>query len=517
MPLSRREFLLGATSAAALAACSSGGGDSASSSTTTTTGPTTTLPVPPLPGDPFMLGVASGDPAPGSVVLWTRLAPTPTTGGGMPASDVPVVWEVATDDAFADIVASGVATAETQHGHSIHVIAEGLSDGVDYRYRFRAGDFTSPVGRTRVPPATNASSLNFAFGSCQHYQAGFWPAHTHLAEEDLDLVVWLGDYIYEGGISDTGVRKHEGPEPTTLDGYRNRYGLYKSEKNLQAAHAARPWLVVWDDHEVDNNYAGDSSQDSVPADEFLTRRAEAYKAWWEHMPVRLDPPTGPTYEINRSLDWGGLASFFAIDTRQHRANQACGRESDVGEGCPEVDDPARQMLGAEQEAWLTEKLPGSSATWNVLANQVIFSPSPIPVGSSTVLNLDQWDGYPAARTRVLDLLARTRNPVIITGDIHASAVADVKQGDSVVAVEFVGTSISSGFPDAFIDFFESAAATTGVLMADARHRGYVRCRLTPESFISDYRIVESALVDTSPISTASSFVITAGQPGVRKA
>jgi alkaline phosphatase D len=517
MPLSRRDFLLGATSVAALAACSGGRSDSTNRGGSTASGTTTTAPVPPLPGQPFTLGVASGDPAAGSVVLWTRLAPQPISGGGMPAEDVPVVWEVATDDAFVDVVASGVVNAEARYGHSVHATAEGLTDGVDYRYRFRAGEFTSPVGRTRTPPADGASLLQFAFASCQDFQDGFWPVHAHLAEEQLDLVVWLGDYIYEGGVNESAVRQHNGPEPTTLEGYRNRYGLYKSDSALQAAHAARPWLVVWDDHEVDNNYAGDSSQDSVPADEFLERRAAAYQAWWEHMPVRLDPPAGATFEINRVLDWGGLASFFAIDTRQHRANQACGRASDLGESCPEVDDPARQILGAEQEAWLTEKMPGSSAMWNVLANQVIFSPSPIAVGGTTVLNLDQWDGYPAARTRMLDVLARTKNCVIITGDIHASAVGDVRKGDQVVATEFVGTSVSSSFPEAFVAFFESAAATAGALMADARHRGYVRCSVTPTSFTSDYRVVETTAAPSSPISTSSSFVITAGQPGVRKA
>jgi alkaline phosphatase D len=435
----------------------------------------------------------------------------------MPPDDVPVVWDVATDDAFATIVATGVATAEAQHAHSVHVIAEGLSDGVDYRYRFRAGEFTSPVGRTRTPPASGASSLDFAFASCQDFQDGFWPAHTHLAEEQVDVVVWLGDYIYEGGVSQSAVRKHDGPEPTTLDGYRNRYGLYKSEKNLQAAHAARPWLVIWDDHEVENNYAGDSSQDNVPVDEFLTRRAAAYKAWWEHMPVRLDPPTGPTFEINRVIDWGGLASFFLVDGRQHRSNQACGRTSDLGETCAEVDDPGRQMLGAEQEKWLADKMPASTATWNVLANQVIFSPSPISALGTTVLNMDQWDGYPAARARVLDVLARSKNVVIITGDIHASAVADVKKDDSVVAVEFVGTSVSSSFPDSFVDIFQSAAAASGALMADAKHRGYVRCHVTADALTADYRIVESALVPDSPVSTSSSFVVTAGQPGVRAA
>jgi len=518
MPISRREFLIGAAGVAALAGCADDdGGDAAAPSTTDRPTTTTLPPAPALAGPPFTLGVASGDPDVGSVVLWTRLAPEPTAGGGMPDEDVPVAWEISTDDAFEDIVASDIATAEGRYGHSVHVTVDGLQAGTEYRYRFRVGEHTSPVGRTRTAPDGDAEAARFAFGSCQHWESGFWAAHGHLAEEDLDLVVWLGDYIYEGAASADGVRQHDGPEPTTLEAYRNRYGLYKGDPALQAAHAARPWLVVWDDHEVENNYAGESPQDGSAAGAFLTRRAAAYQAWWEHMPVRMDPPDGPALEINRVLRWGDLLSFFAIDTRQHRADQPCDRPSDLGEGCPERDDPARSILGDAQEAWLAREMPASSATWNVLANQVIFSPSPVPVGASAIFNLDQWDGYPAARDRVLDVLSGTSNPVIVTGDIHASAVADIRQGDAVVAVELVGTSISSTFPAEFIDLFESAAEASGAKMADAAHRGYVRCTVTPDSFLAEYRVVESALAATSPVSTSSSWMIEAGVPGVRQA
>jgi alkaline phosphatase D len=367
-----------------------------------------------------------------------------------------------------------------------------------------------------VPPASGASELRFAFASCQDYQDGFWPAHTHLAEETLDLVVWLGDYMYEGAAKPTAIRQHEGPEPTTLEGYRNRYATYKKEANLQAAHAAPPWVVVWDDHEVDNNYAGDHAQDAQTVDDFRARRAQAYQAWWEHMPVRLEPPTGPDYKIYRVIEWGGLASFFALDGRQYRDDQACGRPSDVGESCPDVDNPSREMLGSEQQTFLAERMPASKATWNVLANQVIFSPSPIIVGSTTVMNLDQWDGYPAARARVLDVLAKTTNPVIITGDIHASAVGHVRHGGDVIATEFVGTSVSSEFPGGYAELFEIAAESAGALMADAQHRGYVRCVVTPKTFTADYRVVESVATPESPVSTASSFVVDAGTAAARR-
>jgi alkaline phosphatase D len=520
MSISRREFLIGAAGVAALAACSddSDGNDAAAATSTSASEPvtTTTPPVPPLPGPPFTLGVASGDPDVTSVVLWTRLAPEPATGGGMPDEDVPVVWEVATDDTFDTIVVSDVTTAEPRYGHSVHAVVDGLAAGTEYRYRFRLGEHTSPIGRTRTSPEGETESVRFAFGSCQNWEAGFWPAHTHLAEEDVELVLWLGDYIYEGAAGTGGVRQHDGPEPTTIEAYRSRYALYKSDPALQAAHAARPWLVIWDDHEVENNYAGDSPQDGGPPEPFLERRAAAYQAWWENMPVRLDPPAGPSFEINRTLRWGDLLSVFALDSRQYRANQPCGRSSDLGESCPERDDPTRAMLGDAQESWLAAETARSTSTWNVLANQVIFSPSPIILGASTVYNLDQWDGYPAAQGRVLDILAATSNAVIVTGDIHASAVADVRRGEEVVAVELVGTSISSSFPEEFVALFESAAQTGGAKMADARHRGYVRCTATPESLTAEYRFVESTATPTSPVSTASTWVIDAGTPGVRQ-
>ena len=515
-PLNRRQFLLGAAGVAVLAACSDDAGDDTASDTSTT-GPaetTTAPPVPALSGPPFTLGVASGDPDAESVVLWTRLAPEPTAGGGMPAEDVPVRWEIAADEAFQTVVAADVATAEARYGHSVHVVVEGLEAATEYWYRFRAGEHMSQMGRTRTAPDGAAESVRFAFGSCQNWEAGFWPAHDHLAQEDLDLVLWLGDYVYEGAAGTGGVRQHDGPEPTTLEAYRNRYGLYKGDPALQAAHAARPWLVIWDDHEVENNYASDSPQDGGPADAFLERRAAAYQAWWEHMPVRLDPPQGPSLAINRVVRWGDLLSVFAVDTRQYRSNQPCGGDSDLGEGCPEREDPARTMLGDEQETWLAEEMTGSDATWNVLANQVIFSPSPITVGATTIFNLDQWDGYPAARDRVLDILAGTQNAVIVTGDIHASAVADVRRGDEIVAVELVGTSISSTFPEEFVELFEGAAQTGGAHMADARHRGYVSCTATATSLTAEYRIVESTLTATSPVSTASTWVIDAGSAGV---
>lgn len=513
MSLSRRQFLLGGASALVLAACS-GDDDAAAPTTTATTTstvtvPTTSAPATPLVGPPFALGVASGDPDAGSVVLWTRLLGA--------AGEHPVVWEVATDDAFSTLVAAGAASAVDEDGHSVHVVADGLEPDSWYWYRFTAGDHVSGTGRARTTPepGADAERLRFAFASCQDWQDGHYSAHEHLAAEDVDLVVFLGDYIYEGGPSSSSPRSHDGPEVISLDDYRARYALYKSDPNLQAAHARAPWLTIWDDHEVDNNHAGVTPDAGAPDVDYVARRTAAYRAWWEHNATRLPKPTADALEIHRSLEWGALASFFALDGRQYRTDQPC--EAELGPSCDERDDPSATMLGAEQEAWIAEALPGSASTWNIVANQTVMSPSPIQVGPTTIFNMDQWDGYPAAQRRMLEVLGRSSNPVVITGDIHASAVGDLRLDDAIVGTELVGTSLSSEFPIDLAAFFEGAARDAGAHMADAVHRGYTVCEVTPSTFRADYRIVESVLVPSSPISTSSSWQITAGTPGVTPA
>ncbi|MEZ5144526.1 MAG: alkaline phosphatase D family protein [Acidimicrobiales bacterium] len=462
---------------------------------------------PVIPGPPFTLGVASGDPTPTAVVLWTRLAPDPLNGGGMPPDDVAVGWEVATDDGFTDVVASGTAVATAAHAHSVHVDAAGLAPATHYHYRFTAGGFTSPTGRTRTAPATGSSpsSMRFAFASCQSWTDGYYTAHAALAAEDVDVVHFLGDYIYEGGGS--GVRSHGSPEVTTLAAYRNRYALYKGDANLQAAHAAFPWIVTWDDHEVENNYAGLVPQDPADAATFAARRAVAYQAWWEHQPVRLPAPTGPDLQIRRSFDWGDLARFAVLDGRQHRSDQACG--DSLGQPCPEMDAPGRTMLGPEQEAWLDGVLRGSPAVWNVVANQTILAPMPLGPG----INLDQWDGYPAAQQRLLDLFAApgVTNPVVITGDIHASWITELPTSakdrtSPTVGLELVGTSISSDFDDALAPIFEQLlTGLPGTHYVNARDRGYTVVELTRSQLTASYRVVSTVTAPEATVATATTF------------
>jgi alkaline phosphatase D len=533
--IGRRAFLAGVVATAVAAGCSGGDGDDAAPATTeggpVTAGAGADLPpVPPsLPAELFRLGVASGDPLPDAVVLWTRLVNDPLVdGGGLPDQPLPVRWEVATSETFDDIVASGDAVAEPAWGHSVHVDASGLEPDTWYHYRFSVGTWTSPVGRTRTAPAPGAEvdRLRFAFASCQEYQAGYWPAHTHLAGEDVDLVVFLGDYLYENAPNPGAVRPLQMAAPVDLAGYRRRYGEYKADPALQAAHAAAPWVCTWDDHEVANNYAGDvpGAGGAGPGDDgFRARRAAAYQAWYEHTPARVEPPDGPDVTVYRSMAWGDLARFYVLDGRQYRSDQACDAPSDIGVACAEVGDDERTMLGGEQERWLGRALDDTDATWNVVAQQTIVSRIVVPLGPAEGLNLDQWDGYPAARRRLVDQLRAVDNPVVITGDIHASGVGVVTADPDdpatpAVVPELVGTSISSTFPSGLVDVFESAAAAMpSVRYVDARRRGYVVCEVTADNLTADFRYMASTATPEAEVVTGARWVIAAGDPEPRPA
>jgi alkaline phosphatase D len=475
---------------------------------------------------PFALGVASGDPSHDGVVLWTRIAPDPLRGGGAPPEALEVGWELAVDDGMRRIVGRGSTVAEPDLGHSVHVELDGLEPDRWYWYRFHVGGETSPVGRTRTlpPPGAMPHHLRFAFASCQHYEDGYYTAYRHMAAEELDVVVHLGDYIYEYGGEVQRVRMHTGGEVRTLDDYRNRYALYKGDPDLQAAHAAFPWIVTWDDHEVDNNYANGVAEDSQPTGAFLARRASAYQAYYEHLPLRRGSlPSGPAMQIYRAASFGGLARFFVLDTRQFRSDQPCGDGLKLV--CPGVYDPAATLLGAEQEAWLFEGLAASDARWNVLAQQVLMARLDSEPGPPLEVYMDNWNGYDAARRRVLDFLATRRpaNPVVLTGDIHSSWVCDLKRDfdepDSpTVATELVGTSISSGGDgrEHWSDTPQLLAENPWIRYMNSR-RGYVRCEVTPASWRADYRVVEYVSQPDAPAATRASFVVEDGRPGAERA
>ena len=472
---------------------------------------------------PFSLGVASGDPLPGSVVLWTRLAPEPLNGGGMPSVLVPVQWQIATDENMTQVVLSGTAVATPQLAHSVRVVVGGLQPNRWYWYQFKAGNEVSGIGRTRTAPLPGSSikQLPFAFASCQDWQNGYFTAYKHLAEENINFVVHLGDYIYEYGPQPGKPRQHNSPEIKTLADYRNRYALYRTDPNLQAAHAAFPWIVTWDDHEVDNNYANLTPEDDQSQQVFAMRRAAAYKAYYEHMPLRsFSVPKGADMRLYRRLSFGNLAEFSVLDTRQYRTDQPCGDE--LKPRCPQALDPAATMTGSQQEQWLLQGLDKSKARWNVIAQQTMLAEYDFDARPAVeVFNMDQWDGYVAARDRLLGFLQQRQpsNPIVITGDIHSSWVHDLKAdfnnpASATVGTEFVGTSISSDFPAQFIAPVTAALADNPhTKFFDAAFRGYVRCNLTYDSWQSDYRVVSTILDPNASISTLASFVVENGQPG----
>jgi alkaline phosphatase D len=514
--ISRREFIgIGGMSAAALLL-----GTGALSSNSV-------LAEPFFRDDPFKLGVASGDPLPDGVVLWTRLAPDPLNGGGMPPRNVPVRWEVAADAGFRKVVRRGTVIATPELGHSAHPEVRGLEPGREYWYRFKVGPEVSPIGRTKTAPALGAplDRLNFAYASCQDYQAGYYAAYANMAREDLDLVVHLGDYIYEGGVNPQAIRLHDGPEPVTLTGYRNRYALYKSDPDLQAAHAAFPWALTLDDHEVDNDWADEDPQDPQlqSREEFLRRRAAAFQAYYEHQPLRSSSiPSGPDMRLYRAFGYGDLARFNVLDTRQYRDDHACDENGRYGgqqiENCAERVDPARSMLGFEQERWLYDGFGDSQARWNVLAQQVIMFKLDEKVGPGESYFSDNWNGYAAARDRLIGALSERRisNPVVLTGDVHSYWVSDLKAnfddpGSATVGTEFVGTSISTpGTPPSLVTRLPE---NPHIKYYESRFRGYVRCSVERERWTTDFRVVDTVANRNAPARTLSSWVVENGRPG----
>ncbi|MFI0236485.1 alkaline phosphatase D family protein [Streptomyces sp. NPDC016845] len=486
--------------------------------------------------DPFTLGVASGDPLPGSVLLWTRLAPEPyETGGGLPAARVEVRWELAHDDRFRRVVRRGATTAHPEFNHSVHVEVDHLAPGHVYFYRFRVGGWVSETGRTRTAPAagSRASGLSLAAVSCQAYHDGYFTAYKHLAEDDVDVVFHLGDYLYEYAVNSVGgARKYTdrvlpdifNRETVTLEDYRLRYALYKSDPDLRAAHAAHPFVVTWDDHETENNYADDIPENDVPPAEFLLRRAAAYRAYWENQPLRRPQlPTGPDAQLYRRLVWGRLAQFDILDTRQYRSNQAYGDGSHVPG--PESDDPARTITGATQERWLIDGWRHSRALWNVVPQQVTFSERRLDLNAEAKLSMDAWDGYRASRRRVLDgaKAARVENLMVLTGDVHVGYAFDIKDdfadpASRTLGTEIVATSIASGKDGAERPAnWETYTRANPHLKFYNGRRGYVTVDLGEREARADFKTVPLISVPGAPISTAASFVTEVGNQGLRPA
>ena len=487
--------------------------------------------------DPFSLGVASGDPTPDGMVLWTRLAPNPLDpDGGMASEPVEVAWEIAEDEGFLNIVRSGVERALPGQGHSVHAEIHGLPAGRTYFYRFHAGDATSPTGRTATTPAflSGVDRMRIAWVSCSHYEQGFFHAYRDLVEENADLVIHTGDYIYESSWGPQ-VRRHAVPEPYTLADYRMTHALYRLDPDLQAAAAHAPWLMTWDDHEVDNDYAGDVAEEPhVGLADFRERRLAAYQAYWENMPLRrrsmLERASGRMRVWGETV-FGNLAAVYMTDGRQFRTPMACPTEEDRGgniiaRDCPERLDPERTYLGEAQERWLNFNFGRSGARWNLLVQPTLFSPfySADPETGALTAWSDGWDGYPAARQRLIDTFAGRpeSNPILLGGDTHCYWVTDVKQDyadptSPTVASEFVTTAVTSHHTnhDAFA---ANVPNFPHIRHFDARERGYGLVELTAERAEVTLRTVgEVKRRDGREKRDQARFVVEAGRAGPQRA
>ena len=487
-------------------------------------------------GTPFTLGVASGDPAPDGFVIWTRLAPQPLAPDGGLSGAVSVRWEVAADNAMRQVVQRGDVQADDGFAHSVHVEVAGLQPNRPYWYRFTAAGEQSPTGRARTAPRPGDAldRLRFVAASCSHYEYGYFGAYGHMAAENPDLVLFLGDYIYESSIparrADAAVRRHAGPVPTSLDGYRLRYAQYRTDPDLQALHAAAPCLMTWDDHEVENDYADRwSEHPEVDPQDFLRRRAGAYQAFYEHMPLRpLSLPHGPDMRVHDRLRFGQLAEFSVLDGRQYRSRGACPLPHHAGghlvtAACAERDNPARSMLGAAQEAWLFDGFRRAEARWNIVAQDVLVASVQRRTRDREAAHeTDGWDGYPACRTRVLDAVAgsRLRNPVFIGGDSHAFFTTDLKadfanSASATVATEFIGTSITSNGPR-YETFADALPENPHIRYFESRHRGYLSAELTPARLDMRMQVISDRRDPCPVLSTLRRWVVEDGRTGAEE-
>jgi alkaline phosphatase D len=479
---------------------------------------------------PFTLGVASGDPLATGFVLWTRLAPDPLDSTAAGAEPIPVSYQVAEDEGFKRVVQKGAVVAHAENAHAVHVDVTGLQPGREYFYRFRAGDEVSPTGRAlTLPTATTAlERFKLAICSCQNYEQGYFKAYRDMIAQDVDLIVHLGDYIYEYGVGGP-LRRSPVTEAKTLADYRLLHSVYKLDPDLQAAHAHTSWLTTWDDHEVANDYAADQGQFFEDTKEFLLRRAAAYKAYYEHLPLRrAAAPIGPNATIFQRVNVGNLIEINMLDTRQYRTDQPCQTPDEGGwqliDGkCEDRFDPARTILGEQQEKWLLWGMGRADAKWNVMAQGMLFSKHDYKPGEGELIGSEYWDGYVTSRDRVLDMFEKRKiaNPIIVGGDVHANYVCDVKRdfedpSSKTVASEFVATSITSG------NWYwqrnmPSIPENPHIKLYEGQYRGYTLVEADQKTWTTDLRIVNDVTKPELEASTLKRFVVEDGVPGPKEA
>lgn len=481
---------------------------------------------PPFARNPFSLGVASGQPRRHSVVLWTRLAPDPQRpGGGLGPAPIELRWQLAEDRLFSRGLREGSLLALPELAHSVRVLVEGLDSAREYHYRFMAGDAVSACGRTRTAPADGAdpARLRFALASCQHFEQGHYAAHRELAAQDLDLVLFVGDYIYDSSNPRYLIRPHEAADrPRSLDAFRARHATYKLDPDLQACHAAHPWIVTWDDHEVRNDYAAELGAGELSAREFVAVRAAAYQAYFEHLPLLpAQQPVAGAMRLYDRFSWGRLADIWTLDARQYRSGQACNAAGGSGGHlqwrCAELQDPRRSLLGWAQERWLQQGLAASARQWKLVAQATQMSPSGIETPAGRVVYSDGWDGYAPARQRLLQGIADAglRDVVMLGGDVHRHVAANLRllpneSRSAVVASELVCSSITSrGISDAAMSLIRRS--NPDILHARSDERGYMLCELDKHSLHCFARATAFPVMERASLYTQASFTIESGR------
>ncbi len=477
--------------------------------------------------NPFALGVASGDPSPTGVVLWTRVAPMPLqANGGMPNVAVEVEWEMAADEGFRSATARGRQIAYPELGHTLHVEVEGLEPGRDYFYRFKVGTERSATGRTRTLPAAGAmGTVRFGVMGCQRYEHAHFTALADLAREAPDFVYCYGDFIYEGralqGFEDPDRFARALPAATdecfSLADYRLRYAMYRMDPNLQAASRAAPLIAIFDDHEVSNDWINDLHYHGHPPAVFLLRRAAALQAWYENLPLRRSSmPRGPDVAAYRRFEVGGLMRFNVLDTRQYRVGRFC--PAKLTSECTPDPHSKDTMLGAAQEAWFAEGLKQRHApVWTVMAQQILMARAHL------VPKPDKWDRVPVARQRLFDALvdAKAPNPVALSGDLHYAVGADLKRDFDAASASPIGTEIlnlavgSNPPADATDAFFGKLKADNPHIKFLSRVRGWTLHTVSDKLWRAEFRAVSDPLRAGSAMKAAGVLSVEAGRPGIQ--
>lgn len=483
--------------------------------------------------DPFKLGVASGDPSSDGFVIWTRLCPDPfEPDGGLGDQVILVRWEVAEDEAFRKPVRAGAGVAYPERGHAVHVELTGLNPDRPYWYRFEAGGVRSLPGRTRTLPSVGAATDRFkvAWVSCQHFEQGYFNAYQDMVAWQPDLILHLGDYIYESSFGQQ-VRRHPNLDPRTLGDYRVHHAVYKLDEFLQLAHRSAPWALIWDDHDVANDYAGLTAANPADQEGFAARRAAGYQAWFENQPIaRRSLVASGQMRIYQQLVVGDLAQFILLDTRQYRSPRACvdpARWRTTSKFCPDNEAPGRTVLGADQEFWFGTTLDRSPTRWQAIVQPTMFAHvfQKNAEGQFTAYQ-DGWSAYPAARQMILDRIVRRgkQDVVVLGGDMHSFIANDVRAkgeglADSpVVAAEFISGSITT--QNYNYERFSRTFAEPGnehVKFFDDRVHGWGACDIGRDRWNVEFRQTSSTWVRNPTFSTLNRWTVEHGKAGVQAA